>query len=70
MTAKKKIRIQDQDGPDGGSVDLGTSEVYLADGTRLTEARAQDLAEEVLHRTGRGRPSLTSPATTGVSPRC
>ena len=58
---KKKIRVQDQDVPDGGGIDLDANEVYLADGTRLTEARAQDLAEEVLHRTGRGRPSLTSP---------
>lgn len=36
-------------------------EVYLADGTRLIEARAEELAEEIRQKAGRGRPSLTGP---------
>lgn len=46
---------------DGGAIDLDVEDVRLADGTRLTEARAEALAEEVLTSLGRGRPSLTAP---------
>ena len=61
MANEKKIRINDADLVDGGDIDLDSEELYLADGTRLTEAGAQELAAEVLRRTGRGRPSLTGP---------
>jgi hypothetical protein len=44
-----------QIGPD---IDLDKDEVHLADGTRLTEAAAQRLAEEMLARR-RGRPSVS-----------
>jgi len=46
---------------DGGSIDLDVEDVRLADGTRLTETKAQVLAEAALQRAGRGRPSLTAP---------
>lgn len=46
---------------DRGSVDLDQEDYRLADGTRLTEAKAEELAAEVLARAGRGRPSLTEP---------
>lgn len=58
---KNTVRIKDDDIHDGGSIDLDVEEVHLADGTRLTEARARDLAQEVLHASGRGRPSLSAP---------
>jgi hypothetical protein len=47
-----------QIGPD---IDLDEEEVYLANGERLTEARAEELAEEAVARYRRqgGRPSLT-----------
>jgi hypothetical protein len=62
MASKKKtIRINDTDVVDGGDIDLDTDEVYLADGARLTEARAHELAEEIREKAGRGRPSLTGP---------
>lgn len=62
MAAKKEnIRIKGRDVVDGGEIDLDKEEVYLADGTRLSETRARELAEEVLQRAGRGRPSLTAP---------
>jgi hypothetical protein len=62
MASKKKtIRINDTDVVDAGDIDLDTEDVYLADGTRLTEARAQELAEEIRQKAGRGRPSLTGP---------
>lgn len=38
MARKKPIRIHDTDVVDGGDIDLDAEEVYLADGTRLTEA--------------------------------
>lgn len=44
---------------DGGTIDLEVEEVYLADGTRLTEERAAELADEV--RAKAGRPSLSAP---------
>jgi len=42
----------------GPDVDLDTEEVYLADGRRLTEQVAEELAERALAR-HRGRPSVT-----------
>ncbi len=46
---------------DRGMIDLDETDVRLPDGSRLTEARAEQLAGEVLERAGRGRPSLTEP---------
>lgn len=60
------LRINDEPVTDHGTIDLDEEDVRLADGTRLTEARAQELAREVLERAGRGRPSLSRP---GVPPR-
>jgi hypothetical protein len=57
----KDARIQPLYLHDGGAIDLDVEDVRLADGTRLTEAKAHSLAQEVLTRTGRGRPSLTAP---------
>jgi hypothetical protein len=47
--------------PIGPDVDLDAEEVYLPDGTRLTEARATEIAERAMthHYRTRGRPSLT-----------
>jgi hypothetical protein len=42
----------------GTDLDLDTEEVYLADGRRLTEKVAEDLAQRALAR-HRGRPSVT-----------
>jgi len=53
MTEKRTYTL----GPD---IDLDSEETLEPDGTRLTEARAQELAEQTL-RTVRGRPSLTGP---------
>jgi ribbon-helix-helix CopG family protein len=53
MIEKRKYAL----GPD---IDLDSEEVLEPDGTRLTEARAQELAEQTL-RAVRGRPSLTGP---------
>jgi hypothetical protein len=58
---KKTVRVRDVDVVDGGSINLDEEDVRLADGTRLTEARANELAQEVLRATGRGRPSLSAP---------
>jgi len=58
---KQTIRINDTNLVDGGDIDLDTEEVYLNDGSRLTEARARHLAEEIRQPAGRGRPSLTGP---------
>jgi hypothetical protein len=58
---KKTVRIDNAEIVDGGSIDLDAEDVRLADGTRLTEARADELAQEVLRATGRGRPSLSAP---------
>ena len=55
--AKKQIRIKGVDVADGG-IDLDAEDVRLADGTRLTEAGARELAEQVLRTSG--RPSLTA----------
>jgi len=46
---------------DRGTINLDAEDVRLPDGSRLTEARAQELADEVLERAGRGRPSLSRP---------
>ena len=46
---------------DRGTIDLDETDVRLPDGSRLTEARAEELATEVLDRAGRGRPSLSEP---------
>lgn len=35
---------------DSGDLDLGAVEFHLADGTRLTEARAADLGEQIAER--------------------
>ncbi len=51
--------------PIGPDVDLDADDVRLTDGTRLTEQRAAEVAEEVRHRSG--RPSLTGEAA--ASPR-
>jgi hypothetical protein len=48
---------------DRGTINLDQTDVRLPDGTRLTEARAQALVDEVLERAGRGRPSLSAPGT-------
>jgi predicted HicB family RNase H-like nuclease len=44
---------------DRGTVDLDKEDFRLADGSRLTEQRAEEIVAEVLERTGRGRPSLS-----------
>ena len=54
-------QINDEQVTDRGTIDLDEEDVRLADGTRVTEARAQELADEVLERAGRGRPSLSRP---------
>ncbi len=59
--ANKAIRIQGSDVTDGGGIDLDADDVHLADGTRLTEAGARELAQQALRAAGRGRPSLTAP---------
>ena len=41
----------------GPDVDLEKEEIYLKDGTRLTQEVADDIVEEVHHKLG--RPSLT-----------
>lgn len=48
-------------GPIGPDIDLDAEEVYLADGSRLTEAEAEQLAEEAMQEyyRRRGRPSIT-----------
>jgi predicted DNA binding CopG/RHH family protein len=42
----------------GPAIDLDREEVYEPDGTRLTEARAAEIAQQVL-KSVRGRPSLS-----------
>lgn len=51
---KRKI----QPGPIGSDVDLDKDEIYLADGRRLTERLAEEIAERALTR-HRGRPSVS-----------
>ncbi|MHB8295342.1 MAG: ribbon-helix-helix protein, CopG family [Acidimicrobiales bacterium] len=59
----ESARIHDEQVRDRGTVDLDKQDVGLADGTRLTEAKAAELAAElaaeILERAGRGRPSLS-----------
>ncbi len=45
--------------PIGPDIDLDEEEVYLPDGSRLTEARATEIAERALARHYPGRPSLS-----------
>ncbi|MBV9801856.1 MAG: hypothetical protein JO130_01635 [Solirubrobacterales bacterium] len=47
--------------PIGPDVDLDAEEFYLPDGTRLTEAKATEIAEQAMahHYRTRGRPSVT-----------
>lgn len=48
-------------GPIGPDIDLDKEEVYLSNGTRLTEAEAVALSERVLEQARRpGRPSVSS----------
>jgi hypothetical protein len=54
----KKITVDGIDYELGAEIDLDAEAVRLADGSRLTEARAAQLGEEIASR-GRGRPSLT-----------
>jgi len=51
---KRKIKP----GPVGPDVDLDREEIYLADGRRLTDELAEELAERALAR-HRGRPSVS-----------
>ncbi len=55
----ESVRIHDKQVTDRGAIDLDQQDVRLADGTRLTEAKAEELAGEILDRAGRGRPSLS-----------
>jgi hypothetical protein len=54
VTQQRKIKP----GKIGTDVDLDTEYVYLADGRRLTEQGAEELAQRALSR-HRGRPSVT-----------
>ena len=65
---KKTIRINDVKVTDGGSIDLDVEDVRLADGSRLTEAVAEELADQVVRASGRGRPSLTAPGAFAAAP--
>ncbi len=56
MTTRRKLTI----GPIGEDVDLTTDDARLANGARLTDDAAAELAEAALARR-RGRPSLTAP---------
>jgi hypothetical protein len=55
----ESARIHGEKVRDRGTIDLDNHDVRLADGTRLTEAKAEELAVEILERAGRGRPSLS-----------
>ena len=59
----RATRVRGEHVRDRGTVDLDKEDVRLADGTRLTEQRAEELAAEILERAGRGRPSLSDPGT-------
>lgn len=50
----RKVEI----GPIGPDVDLAKEEIYTADGRRLTEKLAREIAEDAVSR-HRGRPSVT-----------
>ncbi len=61
-------------GPIGPDIDLDEEEIRLADGSRLTEDAAEQIAERVLEQRRAGRPSLiggkahTPPLTVRVPP--
>lgn len=68
MSPRKTSAAKVAEYPIGPDIDLDKEEVYLADGTRLTEARAEQLGEEIMERhyaaigrpfVRRGRPSVT-----------
>lgn len=60
MAKKRPVKL----GPVGPDIDLDKEEVYLGDGTRLTEAGAEALSQRVLKQTRRrGRPSVSEEAT-------
>lgn len=48
---------------DAGDIDLDEEEVYTQSGKRLTEALAQEMAEDALNRVKGGRPSLSGQGT-------
>lgn len=58
MSRRKKIEV----GPIGPDVDLDTEEVRTADGRRLTEDLAAEIAERALAK-HRGRPSVSGGTT-------
>lgn len=65
MTIKRKVGDRTIElGPIGPDIDLDEEEVYLADGTRLTEAAAEELGKRMVEEfeRRRGRPSLTGEA--------
>jgi predicted HicB family RNase H-like nuclease len=47
----------------GPDIDLDEEVVLDRDGQRITEERAQQIADETLDEVRRGRPSLTAPGT-------
>ena len=57
MSPRRKAELP----PIGPDVDLDAEEVYLANGQRLTEELAAEIAEDALaqHYRSRGRPSIT-----------
>lgn len=72
MSPRKTSTAKVAEYPIGPDIDLDKEEVYLADGTRLTEARAEQLGEEIMERhykaigrpfVPRGRPSLSGGST-------
>lgn len=56
---KKTVSVDGTELVDGGDIDLDVEDIRLADGSRLTEARARELANEVGQAARRGRPPLT-----------
>lgn len=59
MARKRTVKL----GPVGPDIDLDKEEVYLSDGTRLTEAEAEAFSERVLTQARRrGRPSVSEVA--------
>ena len=65
MTIKRKAGDRTIElGPIGPDIDLDEEEVYLADGTRLTETVAEELGKRMVeeYERRRGRPSLTGEA--------
>jgi predicted HicB family RNase H-like nuclease len=53
---------------EGGEIDLDEEIVILPDGTRLTEARAAEVARDTIQELHRrvGRPALDGPSTKGT----